>query len=254
MRKILLAFLLLFPLISFGQKEGQALADSLLAVLPNLKEDTLKVGILNQLSSEYFRIDTDKGLQYAQQSLILSKKLDWQEGMAMAYNNYGKNYAVLSNYKLALFYFNKALKLSISEKTKSDLLDGISAVYLSLDNTPKALEYAFSALKIRESIHYTKKYAQSNLNIGTIYSRLSNYHKAIFYYKKALQINSNETKLHANIFYNLGIAYTALGQHSEALACYQKGLKISEKIKQLFYKKSIWLQLRTSSTVKKNTV
>lgn len=234
MKKALLFWLIAFPLFSFSQKAGQQLVDSLLIELPKMKEDTLKVAILNQLSNEYVRIDTNKGLIYAQQSLTLSKKIGWEEGMAIAYNNFGQNYYIISNYKQAFFYHNAGLKLKCSKKTKSDLFNGISIVYMSQDNLTKALEYAFSALKIRESINYTKGYAQSLSNIGGIYYNLRNTTKAITYYKKAIQADEKYNKQKANIqitriIFNLGITYTYLKKYPEALFYLNKGLSIVKK-------------------------
>ena len=48
MKNKVLIYILLFASLSYAQnKEGQALIDSLLEELPRMKEDTLKVSLLN---------------------------------------------------------------------------------------------------------------------------------------------------------------------------------------------------------------
>lgn len=235
MKKIIIILTVIFPLISFAQKGSQALIDSLLVELPKMKEDTLKAAILNQLSFAYINLNPDTGIKYAQKSLTLSKKLEWQEGMAIAYKNFGQNYYQISNYNQALFNYNKAQSLNVSKKTKSDILSGISNIYMSQDNLTKALEYAFAALKIRESIHYTKGYAQSFSTIGGIYYNLRNTTKALTYYKKALQANekfNNENEnigITPRILFNLGMTYSYLKKFPEALTYFNKGIIYAKK-------------------------
>jgi signal transduction histidine kinase len=235
MKNFIVFLLISFPAISFAQKESQVLIDSLLIELPKMKEDTLKATILNQLSFAYINLNPDTGIKYAQKSLTLSEKLEWQEGMAIAYKNFGQNYYQISNYNQALFNYNKARSLNVSKKTKSDILNCISNIYMSQDNLTKALENAFNALKIRESIHYTKGYAQSFSTIGGIYYNLHNTTKAITYYKKALQANekfNNENEnigITPRILFNLGITYSYLKRYSEALTYFNKGIVYVKK-------------------------
>ena len=94
--KILLSGLLMlgFAGISFGQKQGQILIDSLLAELPKAKEDTSKVNLLNAISQNYGYINTLQGIKYGREGLLLAETLKWQKGIA--YSNYylGFNYCV----------------------------------------------------------------------------------------------------------------------------------------------------------------
>ncbi|MCI4442203.1 MAG: tetratricopeptide repeat protein, partial [Lentimicrobium sp.] len=131
MKKIIVFLIVISPIILFAQKSGQVLIDSLLVDLPKMKEDTLKVALLNHLSFAYTDFEPETGIKYAQKSLALSKKLEWQEGMAIAYKNLGQIYYTLSNYNQALICYDKAQSLNISKKTKSDILGGIGNIYMA---------------------------------------------------------------------------------------------------------------------------
>jgi hypothetical protein len=87
-------FFLLISIVGFSQKkEGQALIDSIVVELPKMKEDTLKVNLLNQLSYKYQRFNPELGLKYAKQSLLLSTKINFNDGKANSFCNMGANQA-----------------------------------------------------------------------------------------------------------------------------------------------------------------
>jgi signal transduction histidine kinase len=235
MKKIIVFLLLIYPLISFAQNENQAHIDSLLVELPKMKNDSLKVATLNELSIAYKGLNSTQGLKYGHRALLLAQKIEWTEGIATSYKNIGQNYYAISNYDQALFFYNKAQSLNVTKKTKSDVLNGISVVYMGKNNFTKALETAFSALKIRESIHYTKGYAESYTTIGGIYHNLRKTTKAITYYKKAIQssekYNTENEKIEITprIMFNLGVAYSFIKMNTEAIDCYNKGLLFAKK-------------------------
>lgn len=235
MKKIIVFLLIFCSLISFAQNEDQAHIDSLLVELPKMKEDSLKVVTLNELSILYKGLNSTQGLKYGQKALLLAQKIEWIEGIAIAYNTIGQNYYAISNYNQALFFYNKAQSLNVSQKTKSDILNGISVVYMGKNNFTKALENAFASLKIRESIHYTKGYAESFTTIGGIYYNLRKTTEAIAYHKKAIQssekYNAENEKIEITprIFFNLGVAYSIINMNDEAFNCYNKGLFFAKK-------------------------
>ena len=126
-----------------AQLQGQAKIDSLLKELPKIKEDTNGVNFLKELSFEYHFINPDKGIDYGLKGLKLSLELGWEIGKAKCYNSLGSNY------------------------------DGGKLDYL------KALEYYLKALKINEELVNKRGIALALGNIGLIYSKLSNYPKAL---------------------------------------------------------------------------
>jgi hypothetical protein len=103
-------FFLLISIVGFSQKkEGQALIDSIVVELPKMKEDTLKVNLLNQLSYKYQRFNPELGLKYAKQSLLLSTKINFNDGKANSFCNMGANQVFLLDFDNAKKSFNFGL-------------------------------------------------------------------------------------------------------------------------------------------------
>src|SRR5688572_16908540 len=63
-----------------AQKQGQALIDSLTAILPNLPDDTTKVNVLNNLAFNYRYSNDTLALQYGPECLALAQKIGWERG------------------------------------------------------------------------------------------------------------------------------------------------------------------------------
>ena len=232
MRKTFLFFLLFSSLCWSQKKEGQALIDSLLIELPKKNEDTSKVSILNKLSYLCSKVDTEKGLQLGNQSLLLSKKLNWKNGISLAYYSIGTNHSKKADYDKALENYKKALENSSDNKIVCKVYRGIGIVYMFQNNYSKALDYDFKALKIYESNKDNEGIAAVLSNIGIVYFDLKNNAKALEYYKKALFINQklkNNVNMAANLG-NLGHVYTEMKMFDKAIDYYKKTVSIYEKI------------------------
>ncbi len=230
MRKIYLLFILL-PLFSFAQKlQGQKLIDSLLVELPKMKEDTLKVNLLNELSTTYKDFDPKIGVKYSDKSFFLSKKLNWKKGISSSLTSKAINQIWIGNYEEAKSSFNQAIKFDPDRITFSKIYRGIGIIYFYQNNYPKALEYNNKALIIFEELKDNKGIASIISNNGNIYHELNNHKKAIEYYKKALLINTkigNKISMINNLT-NIGASYYKLNEDSEALVYYGKALKLAK--------------------------
>src|SRR5689334_22518160 len=121
---LILIFYCFSPSLQAQPKQGQKRIDSLLSVLPNANADTNEVNILNELATEYNIVDPEKGIQYANEALTLSKKLNWQFGEMQANQALSVNYINKNDYPKALEVTLTALK--IAEQTK-DIYNGAKA-------------------------------------------------------------------------------------------------------------------------------
>jgi signal transduction histidine kinase/tetratricopeptide (TPR) repeat protein len=235
MKNTLLFLFLLISSISYSQKkEGQALIDSLLVELPKMKDDTLKVNLLNDIAFNYAKIYPNKGIKFAREALSLSKNLNWKSGIAASFQCIGENLSIDSDYKNSLLYFDTALKLATNKKRISQIFGGIGTVYYYLNNYPTALEYDNKSLKIREEINDIKGQGAVLSNIGIIYLDLKDYKQAIMYLEKALVINE-KTGVKSNQIRNLGnlgTCYTKLNENEKAIDFYLRAIKLSDEIGQ----------------------
>jgi len=82
--------------------------DSLLSVLPGQKAEE-RVMTLNRLTASLFFRDCPLGLKYADSAMTIAKQLNYEEGVAGAFRNYGQIYQYLGNYPASLKNYIEAL-------------------------------------------------------------------------------------------------------------------------------------------------
>lgn len=240
--------MLCFTLISFSQKEGQALIDSLLVELPKMSEDTLKVATLNKLAVAHQNFNASQGLQYGQKALTLAKKIQWNDGIAESYNAIGMNYFSEGNFSETKDYYLKALQVTNNKKINNLTLKSLGVYYSSQGDYSKGLDYCFQALKLSEELKDEENIAKVLSNIGVNYFNLNDVKKAIEYYEKALKLN---TKMDAKLsmsknLRNIGNAYLYLKENDKAIDYFNRALKID---RQLGNKVGIAVNLASSSAI-----
>jgi tetratricopeptide (TPR) repeat protein len=234
LRVLITVYLILF-LGSNGYGQRQAIIDSLLIVLPEMKEDTNKVNLLKKLSFMYSEVNTNEGIKYGEQGLALARKLNWKPGMSKNLNNIAMNYVIRADYTKALEYYFSALKINEELDNKSGQainLSQIGVVYYRQGNPAKASEYYFRSLEISEQLNDKSNIAGTLGNIGLIHSDQGNYDSAIVYISKALVLYEELKKVEdIGVFTgNLGNAYLGQKNYAEATRCFEKGLKIATEI------------------------
>lgn len=233
---------MLLPMIAFSQKkEGQSYVDSLLVELPKMKEDTLKVNLLNNLSFEYQNFNNQDGIKYGKNAFDLSKKINFKKGIATASKNIGINLSIQSKYKEANVYYDLALKNTTDKSLICDVYRTIAVDYTEQGNMNKSLEYNLKALTLAETLKDDNRQGSSLVNIGVIYSYLEKFDLAITYHFKALEKykktnNQEKTALArtylADCYYNKNQIDKALDQYliSEKIITKSGNIIFLEKI------------------------
>ena len=94
------------------------------------------------------------------------------------------------------------------------------------------MEYFQQALAIRQQIGDRAGVGNSLNNIGSIYSSLGQYPKALEYFHQALAIRQQigDRAGVGNSLNNIGLVYSSLGQYPKALEYYQQALAIIKQI------------------------
>jgi serine phosphatase RsbU (regulator of sigma subunit) len=236
-RKIFLWLVLTFGLImGRGMVAQTKQVDSLKQVLQTAREDTNKVKILLRLSKKlYLTGSYDTSLLYADQGLILSKKIGYKIYIANAYNSLGNIYWLRGNYPASLKNHLASLKIREEIGDKKGIAicyNNIGILYRAQDNYPEALKNHFASLKIKEEMGDKEGIASSYNNIGVIYSSQGNYTEALKDFFASLKITEEigDKKGITNSYTNLGDIYINLGNYTEALKNNYAALKIEEEI------------------------
>jgi two-component system sensor histidine kinase UhpB len=216
-----------------AQAQNRRIIDSLTTLLETSKEDTSKVNYLNELAWELMYRNPDTAIVIGNQSLSLSKKLDWKKGIASSLGRLGVYYWQKADYSQALEYDFNALKmneeLGIRDRMAGNL-SNIGVIYDKQGDYPKALEYLFRALKILEELGNKPGIASTLANIGIVYKEQLDNPKALECYERALKLGEElgDKNLIATNLHNMANIYRRQADYPKALDCYRKALKIRE--------------------------
>ncbi len=198
-------------------------------------DDTTKVDIYNDITSEYCRIDPVKGIDYGLKGLSLAEKLKSNNQIAGMCHALGSCYFAQSDYTEALNYYFRAVAINEKTGNKNNLAknySNIGLVYQNQSDYPLALEYYFKALRINEELGNEKGKANKLNNIGLVYQKQKDYQKALEYFNGALEINNrlnNDPGRALNIG-NIGNIYCMMKEYSKSLDCHTKAMIIDEAL------------------------
>ncbi len=236
---ITLIYFILLTNLSFAQNAEKHTVDSLKIELKYAKEDTIKVEILNRLSSKTYYIDSSESLKYAQSASQLANTLSWDKGIADSYANIGLSYWVSSHYSKALEYTYKSLKIHESLNDKVGMASSFNTLgVISVDDKKysKGLTYYNAALKLSLQSNGKKMTSLYLNNIGDVYLQQKKYTDALNYFYQALQLNKEKkdsTRIAFNLT-NLGITYNSLKQYSKGISYINQSIQIYKNDKSLY--------------------
>ncbi|MES2590977.1 MAG: sensor histidine kinase [Bacteroidota bacterium] len=117
------------------------------------------------------------------------------------------------------------------DTNKINLLNKLSTEYCE-SNSPKALNYAYSAIALSKQYDFPIGLAKAYNNIGIVHDITGNYDSALINYNTSLKISKtlNNKKQVANTLNNIGLVYWNKGEFDIALDYYLQSLKLFEII------------------------
>ena len=210
MKRLYILLLLFFmPFAATAQLQGRALLDSLQAQAPKFNDDNSKVKLLDTISIVYHIINPDSGLIYGQIGMKLAQQLQFDLGIAKAYNALGLNYEAMTQNTAALDNYYKALSIFETLKDNARMaatLGNIGNVYASQKKFEQAIEKDSMALIIYEKIKDIQGYQGEVRNLGNmayVYQTMGNYPKAKEYFIMARE-KSLKHNFKSEVAKNLG--------------------------------------------------
>jgi len=164
----------------------------LLLELKNSKEDTNKVIVLKDLALNLLRSNPKQSKKRAEESLELSKKLNYLKGIAASYNVFALIKEQEGSYVEAIDYYIKSLKIIEKEKNYNDI--NIAEIYYNIGNLYKlqqnyedALKYFNKSYEIAIKIENHYMLAMVYNSLGLLYREIDDLEKAIEYHKKGIE-------------------------------------------------------------------
>lgn len=161
------------------------------------------------------------------------------DGQSYAYNQIGRKYRNISQFKKALEFHKKALEIAIEASNiefRVYSLNMLSVIYRRTDAIKLALDYNQEALELAESVEIPTEGIKRGINvslngIGNIYKKLEQYDLAIAKFSQSLQLEEelgNILGLAIN-HQNIGECYEAQDKLELALQSFQTSMGYNKK-------------------------
>jgi len=214
----------------------QAKIDSAFKSISLLKDDTVKVLKLLQLSEKCYALPNEyaNAILYNQKAIDIAK-LNNKHWHAFSVNRMGQFFLNKSEYKKALNYFNQALKIYLeidNKKGMSICYNNIGMTYYNLTDYENALENLYKAAKLKEELNDKKGFATSYISIGNVLQDNGNLNKALEIYHKVLKIRVElkDEAGQSSCYNNIGNIYYKKREYDTAFVYYSRSLELKEKL------------------------
>jgi two-component sensor histidine kinase len=179
----------------------------------------------------------EKGLEYGLKSISIFESiglndLDYDFTLYLV----GNNYLELKNYKMALDYYNRSIRMGEQYgfyNNLSDVYISLADLYTDIGNYPQAQKAGLNAVKYAELLENNFMQMRSWLSIGKIYNQEKNYTKAIESLQKSISIASadfgDKYFLH-QAYEQLSKAYAGLNDFPRAYASFKKHDQLEDSV------------------------
>jgi len=218
--------------MAFSQSKS---LEDLLKDLKKSKEDTAKVSLLIDIERKYFTRDLDSALYYNNLCEELILKIDAQDYKHRCYHDFVKIYHAKTDYKKALEYCLKSIKIAKYNKNKFQEATSYRAIfniYHNLKMNDSAVKYAVKSIKLTTEIGDTTNVATNYGNLSWLYMDLNQYNKAVEYGLKGIEAGEHfrDTVGLLISINNLALCYLRMNENEKAIDLLKKQLDIGKRI------------------------
>ena len=213
------------------EKKAYQQAHKLLSTFKSIKAVTNTNLLLAYYHNKYVAMDSS--IYYTHKALKSKKNIKDSLGVRLTILSY--QLLALNNKNKGLYQESKKWHLKgaeLSEEHKETNLyythlHGLASTYVTLGKTEEALELFNKCIKFSND---EELILGSYINLGSIYSSLSNYEKANDYLQKAKIICERDThrkQALVNVIINIGDNYLGIGETEKAVTAFYEAKKIS---------------------------
>jgi len=206
--------------------QNQQELDSLYILLPQTK-DTVEVDVLYSIARFQFDRDPAQAMITARESLQKARKLEYRNGMVLAYKQLGVfNNLFKNDFETSKLYLDSADALATTAPQKVTVYSALAALHSVKGEFEKSHTYLIRALELadKESRQAYNIYMYMAYNL----SHLGRDREATQYYKKCISIvqNKKNTRDIGVALSNLGLSYIKLNEYDSALTVYRQLYKL----------------------------
>ncbi len=211
----------------------QHVEDSLLNLIAQTNNDTIKVKEYLTLSRMFFFSDAQRALKYTHASIKESRKLQYKRGIADGLDRIvGVHLAMGTNldttFKHLKIYEDFVNEIGDSSKMASVFVK-YAVYYGRIGKSDKELEYHLKALQyIRKFVEDPAAEVPVLYNIGVALSHMEQWEKALEYFEAVKTKEHNFPLLNAQVEGQLGIVYWEQKAFTKSRLHYESALKMFE--------------------------
>ncbi|MBS1731767.1 MAG: sensor histidine kinase, partial [Bacteroidetes bacterium] len=231
-RLLLLYFALFTGSASFSQSKK---IDSLQQVI-RTGDTKQRIDALNKLCNEIMYDKPEEGKRYATQAIKTADSIDYELGLADAYNMLGVVYDISGKYDSSIYYYEKAIPIfnKIQNlKGRGSAVNNLGLIYWNIGEFDKALSFFFKALEDFEKIGNDRFASNALNNIGLVYFDIKNYRQSLTYHFKAKKIYEKlqDDYLLGAVSTNIANDYSCLHINDSAEFFYKNAITLHTKAK-----------------------
>ncbi len=217
-------------------KVALKLIDSAFVIAKNLGLEKKQHEIIRRrIDTQYYLGKYKKAISDLFKLLSFYESLNDTLNIAITYNDIGATYNEMTEYHLALEYFQKAIRIrnnNGSIKETATTIGNIGLTYIHLAKNKEALEYLNKALLKCKEVDYKEGIATLNGNIGMVYKNQKKYKTALKHHKIALKIYQeiNSKDGIANELNNIGLINYFDGKLDDANIYFKKSATLRKEM------------------------
>ena len=234
-RYLHIIFLIGLPVICSSQ--NIQLADSTNSVeinylkkqLLTVKNDSLRVRVIQGIGFHYEVLNLDSSLKYTQMGLALAREHRYAWGEAALMIDLATILREQGKLAGSMDILLKSIEIAKANNVNFEIARAnrrLSDIYMDLENFPKAIGYLLEALKIDKENHRKKSVLIDEMTLGHAYEKINKLDSASFYINTVFQEPDVFKKQY--VYQVMGNIQLKKGNYNEATNFFREGLSISE--------------------------
>ncbi len=199
----------------------------------NLKSSIQKIDELNHSAWQIRVNDSSKAFELSKEAIELSRKINYEKGIAEGMRIEGFGYIRMADYDKANACLQEAFVIFHAQNDVRGLAvvnEYLGIIQRNKGNGALALEHIFKGLEFSRQAKFEDCETTCLYQIGVTYRQLANYEKALDYLYQSLSLarSIHFTVIEAYDLHIIGSIYFETGDYDEALRHFRQGLDIRQ--------------------------
>ena len=212
--------------------------------LQNEAKSYINLGIIEDINGDY-----ENSHNYFNKAVAIASSIDDFENLAIAYSELGVSYTFINNLIEAKKNYIKSKEIFERLRNRqrlSLLVNNIGKIFISLFDYKSALGYFEKGIEYAGDSKRAK--AMNLTGIADVYANLSNYTKALRYYREARKLSSEikEVSLSTEINSGLGALNFNLGRYNNAIKYFSSAKRFAERTGDPYYQADLNYKIASS--------